>query len=48
MRRIARTSALLLVGFVVLALGLDAIIGVSQPILEPGGAEGVLLASDTS
>jgi hypothetical protein len=43
---VIRIASLLLVGFVVLALGLDAIIGVSQPVLESGSAEGVLHTFD--
>ncbi len=46
MRRIIRTLALLLVGFVVLALGIDAIVGMRQPVLQPGAAEGILRTFD--
>ena len=42
MRRIGRTLALLLVGFVLFALGVDAIVGIRQPVLQPGAAEGIL------
>ena len=42
MKRILRRLAFVLIGFVVLALGVDAIVGISQPALEPGAAEGVL------
>jgi hypothetical protein len=46
MRRIAWTAAAVLGAFVVLALGLDAFIGVTQLALEPGRAEGVLRTFD--
>ena len=46
MRRILRTLALLLVGFVALALGIDAVVGIRQPSLQPGGAEGILRTFD--
>jgi len=40
--RVLRTLVLLLVAFVLLALGIDAIVGLRQPVLQPGAAEGVL------
>jgi len=46
MGRIARRLALVLVGFVALALGLDAIVGASQPVLAAGPDEGVLRTFD--
>jgi hypothetical protein len=46
MKRIARALALVLAGFVALALGIDALVGLSQPALEPGAAEGVLRTFD--
>jgi hypothetical protein len=46
MRRTLRTLALLLLGFVAFALGIDAIVGIRQPSLQPGGAEGVLRTFD--
>ena len=46
MKRIIRTLAFIVVGFVVLALGVDAIVGISQPALEPSAAEGVLRTFD--
>jgi hypothetical protein len=46
MKRIICTLAFILIGFVVLALGVDAIVGISQPALEPGAAEGVLRTFD--
>jgi hypothetical protein len=46
MRRSARTLALLVVGFVGLALALDGVVGTCQPALEPGAAEGVLRTFD--
>jgi len=46
MRRIARTVVLFLVGFVLLALGIDALVGIRQPVLQPGAAEGVLRTFD--
>lgn len=45
MQRIVRTVVLVLAGFVVLALGLDALVGASQPAFE-SGAEGVLRTFD--
>ena len=44
--RIVRTLVILLVAFVLLALGIDAIIGIRQPVLQPGAAEGVLRVFD--
>jgi hypothetical protein len=46
MKRIVRTLALVLAGFVALALGVDAVVGIGQPTLEPGAAEGVLRTFD--
>ena len=46
MSRIVRTFALLLVAVVVLALGVDAIVGIRQPVLQPGAAEGTLRTVD--
>ncbi len=46
MRLFVRTFVLLFGGFVFLALGLDAIVGISQPVLEPGAAEGILRTFD--
>ena len=46
MKRIIRTLAFSLAGFVALALGIDAIVGISQPAFEPGGAEGILRTFD--
>jgi len=46
MRRIVRTLALLFVGFVALALGIDAIVASRQPVLNPGAAEGILRTFD--
>ena len=46
MKRIVRTVVLSLSGFVVLALGIDAIVGLRQPVLQPGPAEGVLRTFD--
>lgn len=46
MRRAVRAGALVVVGFVVLALVLDGMAGLGQPALEPGGAEGVLRTRD--
>jgi hypothetical protein len=48
MRRIAGASALVLTSFVLLALGIDAVVGIRQPALQPGGAEGVLRVFDES
>lgn len=45
MRRI-RALVLVPAGLVVLALGVDAIVGISQPVFEPGAAEGVLRTFD--
>jgi hypothetical protein len=46
MKRIAWTAVAILGAYVALALGLDAIVGVAQPALEPGRAEGVLRTFD--
>jgi len=45
-RRIVRTVGLAIAGLVVLALGIDALVGVSQPAFEAGAAEGVLRTLD--
>ena len=44
--RIVRAVVVLVAGFIVLALALDAAIGSFQPVLEPGPAEGVLRTFD--
>ena len=46
MRQILRTTGLIVGGLVALALGLDAIVGIRQPVLDPGGREGVLRTFD--
>lgn len=46
MTRVVRIVALSLVGFVALALCVDAVVGVAQPVLSPGAAEGVLRTFD--
>jgi len=46
MKRIVRSVAVVLGAFVVLALGFDAFLGVTQLALEPGRAEGVLRTFD--
>ena len=46
MRKIAWTVSAVLGAYVVLALGLDAFIGVTQLPIEPGRAEGVLRTFD--
>jgi hypothetical protein len=48
MKRIALRVALFIVAFVGLALALDGIVGVFQPALEPGAAEGVLRTFDAN
>jgi hypothetical protein len=48
MRRTLLTIGLLVVGFVALALGLDAIVGMRQPVLDTGGREGILRTFDQS
>jgi hypothetical protein len=45
-RRAVRTLALLVVGLVVLALGIDGIVAGRQPVLSPGAGEGVLRTFD--
>lgn len=46
MKKIAWTTAAVLGAFVALALGFDALLGVTQLALEPGRAEGVLRTYD--
>ncbi|MEN8182620.1 MAG: hypothetical protein ABFS46_08805 [Myxococcota bacterium] len=46
MKKVAWTVSAVLAAYVVLALGLDAVIGVTQLALEPGRAEGVLRTFD--
>jgi hypothetical protein len=45
-KRAVRVGALVVAGFVVLALALDGLGGLVQPALNPGGAEGVLRTTD--
>lgn len=44
--RWVRVPALVLAGLALLALALDAIVGISQPSLDPGSAEGILRTFD--
>ena len=48
MKRVALRVAVLLAAFVVLALALDGWVGLAQPELQPGRAEGVLVTFDES
>jgi hypothetical protein len=41
-----RTLALLVAGFVALAMGIDALVGIRQPVLQAGAAEGILRTFD--